>query len=81
MGLAPKIITQIFEIVLEMAANGMSILLVEQNARLALEIADHIYVLEGGRMRLDGSSEEVAHNPELTHLYLGPRLANMALTI
>jgi len=81
LGLAPKIITQIFKIVLEMATNGMSILLVEQNVRLALEIADHIYVLEGGRMRLNGSSEQVAHHPELTHLYLGAAVGEHALTI
>jgi branched-chain amino acid transport system ATP-binding protein len=81
LGLAPKLITQIFRIVLEMASTGMSILLVEQNVRLALEVADHIYVLEGGSMRLDGSAQEVADNPELAHLYLGAAAGEHTLAI
>jgi branched-chain amino acid transport system ATP-binding protein len=71
LGLAPKIITQIFAIVLDLALSGMSILLVEQNVRLALEVGDRAYVLESGRVRLHGSAEEVATHPALAGLYLG----------
>ncbi len=71
LGLAPKIITQIFQIILDLAESGISILLVEQNVRLALEVADYAYVLEGGRMRLDGPADEIARDPQLAHLYLG----------
>lgn len=71
LGLAPKIIVQIFEIVLNLALSGMAILLVEQNVRLALEVGDRAYVLESGRVRLSGSTEEVAANPILAGLYLG----------
>jgi branched-chain amino acid transport system ATP-binding protein len=71
LGLAPKIITQIFAIVLDLALSGMSVLLVEQNVRLALEVGDRAYVLESGRMRLSGPAEDVAANPALAGLYLG----------
>jgi branched-chain amino acid transport system ATP-binding protein len=70
LGLAPKMITQIFAIVLDLALSGMSILLVEQNLRLALEVGDRAYVLEAGRLRLTGSAEEVAAHPALAGLYL-----------
>jgi len=79
LGLAPKIITQIFAIVLDLALAGMSILLVEQNVRLALEIGDRAYVLESGRVRLSGPAEEVAAHPALAGLYLGAdHLGNVA---
>ena len=71
LGLAPKIITQIFSIVLDLALSGMSILLVEQNVRLALEVGDRAYVLESGRVRLSGTAEDVAAHPALAGLYLG----------
>ncbi len=75
LGLAPKVITQIFQIILDLAEAGMSILLVEQNVRLALEVADYAYVLEGGRMRLDGPADQIAQDPQLAHLYLGAAVA------
>ena len=71
LGLAPKLITQIFAIVLDLALSGMSILLVEQNIRLALEVGDQAYVLESGRMRLSGEAEAIAAHPALAGLYLG----------
>jgi branched-chain amino acid transport system ATP-binding protein len=71
LGLAPKVITQIFAIVLDLALSGMSILLVEQNVRLALEMGDRAYVLESGHVRLSGTAEEVAVHPALAGLYLG----------
>jgi branched-chain amino acid transport system ATP-binding protein len=71
LGLAPRVIVQIFRIVLDLAQSGIAILLVEQNVRLALELADYAYVLEGGRIRLDGSPEHIAAYPALAHLYLG----------
>lgn len=71
LGLAPKVITQIFAIVLDLALAGMSILLVEQNVRLALEVGDRAYVLEAGRVRLTGPAEDIATNPALAGLYLG----------
>ena len=75
LGLAPKIITQIFSIVLELAMSGIAILLVEQNVRLALEVGDRAYVLESGRVRLTGTAEEVASSPALAGLYLGAEAA------
>ncbi|AYC35078.1 ABC transporter ATP-binding protein [Pseudomonas cavernae] len=69
LGLAPKIITQIFHIILDLANSGIAILLVEQNARLAIEIADYVHVLEGGRCALHGEPEEISGRPELMHLY------------
>ncbi len=71
LGLAPKVITQIFAIVLDLALAGMSILLVEQNVRLALEVGDRAYVLESGRVRLTGPAGDIATNPALAGLYLG----------
>jgi branched-chain amino acid transport system ATP-binding protein len=70
LGLAPLVITQIFRILLELSASGVSILLVEQNVRLALEVGDHAYVLEGGRVRLDGPTETIAAHASLAELFL-----------
>jgi branched-chain amino acid transport system ATP-binding protein len=55
---------------LELSASGVSLLLVEQNVRLALEVGDHAYVLESGRVRLDGSAEEIAAHTSLAELFL-----------
>ncbi len=70
LGLAPRVITQIFRILLELSAAGVSILLVEQNVRLALEVGDYAYVLESGRVRLDGQAQLVASHASLTELFL-----------
>lgn len=70
LGLAPRVITQIFRILLDLSGSGVSILLVEQNVRLALEVGDHAYVLESGRVRLDGSAESIAAHASLAELFL-----------
>jgi branched-chain amino acid transport system ATP-binding protein len=71
MGLAPKLVSEIFAIVAEERARGASILLVEQNARRALAIADTAYVLERGRIVLSGSGVQLAADPSVTQAYLG----------
>jgi len=71
MGLAPKLVSEIFAIVAEERARGTSILLVEQNARRALAIADRAYVLERGRVVLAGTGADVAADPTVTQAYLG----------
>jgi branched-chain amino acid transport system ATP-binding protein len=71
MGLAPKLVDQIFEIIAHERAGGMSILLVEQNARRALAIADRAYVMERGRIVLTGTGAELLDNHDVTAAYLG----------
>ena len=71
MGLAPIIVQRIFEIVRNINQDGTAILLVEQNARLALSIADRAYVMDGGKITLTGSGKELLNNPEVRHAYLG----------
>jgi branched-chain amino acid transport system ATP-binding protein len=71
MGLAPLLVDEIFAIIQEINAQGTSILLVEQNAQMALSIADRAYVLETGRIVLEGPAQEVADNPEVKVAYLG----------
>ena len=71
MGLAPKFVDRIFEIIAEERARGTSILLVEQNARKALAIADDAYVLERGRITLSGSGRELLGHDEVVAAYLG----------
>jgi len=75
LGLAPLIVREIFAIVAELKATGVSILLVEQNARAALQIADYGYVLETGDLALEGPSEALASNPRVAETYLGGRAA------
>ena len=71
MGLAPILVEEIFEIVKRINAQGTSILLVEQNAAMALSVANRAYVLETGRIVLEGSSQELADNPQVREAYLG----------
>jgi branched-chain amino acid transport system ATP-binding protein len=71
MGLAPRMVTQVYEILAELKAAGTTILLVEQNARAALKVADRGYVLETGRIILDGSAGELREDPEVQRAYLG----------
>jgi branched-chain amino acid transport system ATP-binding protein len=71
MGLAPFLVDEIFDIIEEINSHGTSILLVEQNAQMALSIADRAYVLETGRFVLEGPAQEVAANPEVKQAYLG----------
>jgi branched-chain amino acid transport system ATP-binding protein len=71
LGLAPRIVREIFHIIVELRRRGVSILLVEQNARAALQIADHAYVLETGEVVLDGPANQLAHDPRVIESYLG----------
>jgi branched-chain amino acid transport system ATP-binding protein len=71
MGLAPKLVDEIFEIILAERARGTSLLLVEQNARKALAIADTAHVLEHGRVTLSGTGPELLDHPEIVRAYLG----------
>jgi branched-chain amino acid transport system ATP-binding protein len=71
MGLAPILVEEIFDIITEIHEQGVSILLVEQNASMALSVADRAYVLETGRIVLEGPAGEVLQNPEVQAAYLG----------
>ena len=71
LGLAPLIIKEIFRTIVELKATGVAILLVEQNARAALQIADYGYVLETGEVSLAGPSGELAADPRVIESYLG----------
>jgi branched-chain amino acid transport system ATP-binding protein len=71
MGLAPLIVEEIFQIILQIRSEGSTVLLVEQNAHAALEISDYSYVIESGKIALEGTGAEVAHNPAVMAAYLG----------
>jgi branched-chain amino acid transport system ATP-binding protein len=71
MGLAPMLVEKIFEIVVEINKTGTTIMLVEQNASMALSIAHRAYVLETGEVVLSGNAKELAENPEVRKAYLG----------
>jgi branched-chain amino acid transport system ATP-binding protein len=71
MGLAPMMVARIFELVRDIAAQGVTIFLVEQNARLALEISQRGYVMESGAIALGGRSAELLDNPRVREAYLG----------
>lgn len=77
MGLDPKTLKQVFEMMAVMREAGKTILLVEQNARSGLKNSTHGVVMEGGRVRLTGSAQEVLQNPEIGNLYLGGTLASV----
>jgi branched-chain amino acid transport system ATP-binding protein len=76
MGLDPKTFKQVIETVKVMQNSGRTILLIEQNARTGLGIANTGVVLESGRVRLTGTHTEILNNPEIAHLYLGGTLSN-----
>lgn len=71
MGLAPILVEQIFDIIRDLHKAGTTILLVEQNAEMALRIADRAYVLESGRIKLSGTGAELAQSDEIKKAYLG----------
>ncbi|MGQ0843213.1 MAG: ABC transporter ATP-binding protein [Sporichthyaceae bacterium] len=71
LGLAPKMIETIRQIIAEINQAGTAVLLVEQNAAMALKVAQHVVVLEVGRLALRGTAEDVANSPQLAALYLG----------
>lgn len=71
MGLAPVLVEQIFDIIRDINQRGTSILLVEQNAQMALSISDRGYVLETGNNALDGNAHDLLHDPKVMEAYLG----------
>jgi branched-chain amino acid transport system ATP-binding protein len=71
MGLAPLMVEKVFDVIRTVAAQGVTILLVEQNARLALEICSRGYVMESGRVTLADSAANLAADPRVRHAYLG----------
>ena len=71
MGLAPILVRDIFTTLSALKARGLTILLVEQNARLALQVADFAYVMENGNIALQGSSDDVLKDPKVIEAYLG----------
>ncbi|MBO9112679.1 MULTISPECIES: ABC transporter ATP-binding protein [Rhizobium/Agrobacterium group] len=71
LGLAPKIIQEIFAIIVSLRKSGITILLVEQMANMALAIADHAYVLETGRVTMTGTGQQLLHDPKVRAAYLG----------
>jgi branched-chain amino acid transport system ATP-binding protein len=71
LGLAPLLVERIFGVIARLKAEHVTLLLVEQNARMALEVADRAYVMETGRIKLSGTAAELAANPEVERAYLG----------
>ena len=71
MGLSPKLVSQIFEIIKDINQTGTTILLIEQNARMALSIAHRAYVMETGKVVLEGTGEELSKSDEVRKAYLG----------
>ncbi len=71
MGLAPLMVEKIFEVVRQVSRDGVTILLVEQNARLALDVSNRGYVMESGLVTLSGDSESLLDNPQVRQAYLG----------
>ena len=73
MGLAPLVVADIFRVIQEISQSGTTILLVEQNVRQALKIADYAYVMETGKIVLHGKASDIIHNPRVMEAYLGGR--------
>jgi branched-chain amino acid transport system ATP-binding protein len=73
LGLAPLVIKEIFNIIRSINENGTTVLLVEQNANMALKVAHHAYVLETGRIMMEGSGKELLENEEIKEAYLGKK--------
>lgn len=71
LGLAPLVIRDIFRVIAELKESGVAILLIEQNARAALQVADYAYVLETGEVSLSGRSDELSRDPRVIESYLG----------
>ena len=71
MGLAPLVVQQIFDVIKDINKMGTTVILVEQNARKALQIADYAYVMETGKIVMEGPAQEVASNPDVMAAYLG----------
>jgi branched-chain amino acid transport system ATP-binding protein len=76
LGLAPLVVREVFRIIARLREEGTSILLIEQNARAALDVADHAYVLETGSVALEGPANDVAVDPRVIETYLGAARKN-----
>ena len=70
-GLAPVLITKVFNLLLDLRTNGVTILMIEQNAKKALGFSDFGIVLQQGKLALDGTAQEILNHPEIGHLFLG----------
>jgi branched-chain amino acid transport system ATP-binding protein len=73
LGLAPLVVREVFRTIAQLRESGVSILLIEQNARAALEVSDHAYVLETGAVALQGEAAALARDPRVIDTYLGTR--------
>ena len=71
MGIAPKLVLEIFDTIQQIAAGGQTIMLVEQNAMMATDIASYCYVLETGNVSYEGTSAEIKSNDNIVQAYLG----------
>jgi branched-chain amino acid transport system ATP-binding protein len=71
LGLAPLVVREVLRVVSQLRSHGVSVLLVEQNARAALQVADQAYVLETGSVMLEGAARDLAHDPRVVETYLG----------
>lgn len=78
LGLAPTMVDQVYDVISEIRARGTTILLVEQNAAMALDVADRGYVLELGRVVLQGSAADLAEDETVKHSYLGTGAEDLA---
>ena len=75
LGLAPKVVRLIFDLISQIRSEGHSVLLVEQNAKAALRVADYAYVMDGGRIVIEGASKELADDARVRAAYLGGHAA------
>jgi branched-chain amino acid transport system ATP-binding protein len=71
MGLAPVLVERIFEVIVDINSQGTTVLLVEQNAAMALALADHAYLLETGRVVMSGAAETIRSDESIRRSYLG----------
>jgi branched-chain amino acid transport system ATP-binding protein len=74
MGLAPLVVEKIFDVIHSITREGMAVLLVEQNANLALEVSERAYVMESGRVTLEGTGHELLNDPKVRSAYLGEEI-------
>lgn len=71
LGLAPNIVNQIFELIIEIQKQGVTILLIEQNANMALQVSNRAYVLENGTVGMQGKAKDIAADNRVRQIYLG----------
>ncbi len=71
MGLAPRLVDEVLAVIQRLSASGVSVLLVEQNAKLTFEVTQRCYVMENGKIVMDGPADELRQDPEVRRIYLG----------